>query len=222
MLPLAASQRSTLRVLDNASYHVPLASYGADNSSLARTDCTTASFLSTALVLVAIAHLPANESFIHLDNAAKLFDILDQCGSNLVAHEPSGFVGTETHVAHDLQRAHSFFADQHKVGDLEPIAEGLVRVLEYGPGDMGEPIAVWGALLALPMPLAGWQVVDPRIATARAANAFRPSAGNQISLTGFLIWEHGVELGAGELVDGLGLFAGHSGFPLSVGEYCHG
>ena len=130
---------------------------------------------------------------------------LDQRRADFVRHEPSCFDRTETHVAPDLARAHSLFAGQHQVSDLEPVAERLVRVLKDRAGNDRKPIAVRGALLALPMPLARRQVIDGGIAATRAVNAIGPAAGLQICLAGILIadWKQLVELGRSQLMDGL-------------------
>ena len=159
----------------------------------------------------------ADESFVNFDDAAKLLNVLHEGRSDLVAHEPSGFVGAETHEAHDLQSAHAFLAGEHKVSDAEPIAEGFIRILEDRPGDMGEPIAgLRSAVVTLPMPRIVLQFGDFGPAT-RAADAFWPAATDQISAACVIIREHAFELGGGKLLDRLGLFAGHDGYPLSMG-----
>ena len=86
--------------------------------------CPAAARLAAALIFMAIAALAADESLVNFDNTTKLFDILDQRSS-------SSFVGTEAHLAHDLERAHSFLADQHQASHAVPVAERLVRVLKY-------------------------------------------------------------------------------------------
>jgi hypothetical protein len=213
------SQRIGADVVDHAGYHIALALNGADNGGLASQDATP-TLLARPLVFVLIVAFAADESFVNLDNAAKLLDVLDQGCSDLVAHEPCGLVGTEAHVAHDLKRAHSLFTDQHQVRDLEPIAQWLVRVLEDRAGNVGKAIAVRGTLFALPVPLAGRQVIDRRIATTRATDALGPPAGDQVGLASIFVAnrEHGIELSAGKLWDGLGLFAGHDDFPPDCGR----
>jgi hypothetical protein len=102
-----------------------------------------------------------DESFINLNDAAKLFDVFDQGGSDFVTHKPRGFVRTEAHKAPNLQCAHALFAGEHQMGDPEPITERLIRVLEDGPGDMGKSIAgLRSALVALPVPGVAFQFRD--------------------------------------------------------------
>ncbi len=198
-------------VSEDAGHHSSLAADRADNRSLGRWR-VFASPAALADVLVLI--LPADESLIDLDNAAELFHIaLDQCDADTVAHVPSGFVGAEAHRAHDLQRAHSLLAGEHHVSDAIPVPEGLVGVLEYGSGNDRKPITLRRTGPALPVErLVGRGVVQLDIATTGAMDALRPSAGHQIGFTGFLVGKHRLELGDGQLMNGLGA-AGHDGSP---------
>lgn len=192
-------------VLDHAANNVAFTPYSADNGGLAGTDSAASTLLPAALVLVSVAHLAADESLINLDNAAKLFDVLDQRSPDFMAHEPSGFVGAEAHIAHNLERAHSLFADQHQMGDFEPISERLVCVLEYGSSEVREPIGgIGGALVALPVPRHGRNLPIDRRTAARATDTFRPAAPDKVGATGIFVREHLVELGAGQLMDRLG------------------
>jgi hypothetical protein len=117
-----------------------------------------------------------DESFVDRDNAAKLFNVLHQCNADFVAHLPGGFIGTEAHIAHDLERAHALLAGQHEMNNAVPVPERLVGILEDRADQDGEPVAVRGAFVALPMPFAGAEIIHGRVATARANNAFRPAA----------------------------------------------
>jgi hypothetical protein len=65
------------------------------------------------------------------------------------------------------------------MGDAEPLAERLVRVLKDGARNVREAIAVYLAGLALPV-IAGCQRVNLGIAATRAMNAIRPTARDQI------------------------------------------
>ena len=80
---------------------------------------------------------------------------------------------------------------------------------------MGEPRAVLGALFALPM-RAAFQSIHLGVAAARANNAFRPAAGDQIGDAMLFIGKHALELGAGELVNGLGALGSHRTISLSL------
>lgn len=198
--------------LQNAGHYVALALNGTNDGGLGRDSMFAA---LTALADVFVAVLPADPSLIDFDDTAKLVHVaLDQGGTDFVTHAPSGFYRTKAHVAAQLPCADALLSGEHQVSNFVPVAERLVRVLENGPGDMGEPIAgraSRSAGRALPM-VAGSQRIDLGIATAGAMDALRPAPGHQIGNTIVLGDEHGVELGAGELVDGF-RFTGHGGSP---------
>src|ERR1019366_8796631 len=122
-------------------------------------------------------------SLIDFDDAAEFVHVFFNQGCpNTVAHIPSSFERSEAHVAPELAGAHSFFACQHQVSDLEPVPQGLVRVLENSASNVRETIAgraAGGAGRALPM-VPGSQRIDLRIATAGAMDALRPAASDQI------------------------------------------
>jgi hypothetical protein len=199
-----------VNVLQHAGDDVALARYGTNDRSFGG----RAMLAQTALAIpMLVLVLSADERLVNLDNAAEFFDVLNESGPDLVTHEPRGFVGTEAHVAHDLEGTHSLFAGEHEMRDLEPIAQRLVGVFENRSGDMRKPIAVRGALLALPMPLARFEVIDLGIATARATHAIGPPTGNQIRFTGILVREGRVELRGGHLRHGLRTFC-HGSTPL--------
>lgn len=203
-------------VADDASDDIAFTLYGTDDCGFGgRPMLASAAFAVPMFVLV----FSSDEAFVNLDNAAKLFDVFDQSGSDFVAHEPGGLVATEAHVTHDLQGAHTFLAGKHEVGDLEPVAERLVGVLENGPGKVAEPIAVFCAFFALPMPFTRRQVVDSRVAATRAADALRPSTGYQIGFAGIFVREGRFELGSGHLRDGFGTVC-HDSSP-SIEPYSH-
>src|SRR5260221_196506 len=79
---------------------------------------------------------------LNLDNAAKLFFRLDQRRTDFVAHAVGGFVRAEAHHPLNLKGANAFLAGQHQVNDLEPLSKRLVGVLENGPGNVGEAVAL--------------------------------------------------------------------------------
>src|SRR5450759_172275 len=139
---------------------------------------------------------------INLDDATKFSNVLHKSGSDLVAHEPCGFIRTEAHVAADLQSAHSLLTGEHQVDDLEPVAEIDFGVLENGPRYVREAIrCVRGALVALPVEGVGFQLAGVRSPTAWAMHALRPSFSDQIGTAGFLIRERLIELCRRQLVD---------------------
>ena len=88
------------------------------------------------------------------------------------------------------------------MNDLEPIEEGLVRVLKNSARNVRESIAGWfPAFVALPMPRIALQLSGLDSATARAMDALGPAFADQIGATGFLIGERLIELCCRELVD---------------------
>jgi hypothetical protein len=69
----------------------------------------------------------ADESFIHLNDAAQLIHVhLDKGNANAVAHIPSGLVGAETHRPHDLEGRNAFLAGEHRMGDAIQSRRGLL------------------------------------------------------------------------------------------------
>lgn len=214
------AQGFTLNVLDDAGNDVALATDCADNNRLAFPIALTA-----ALVPMPVARVAADNCFIHFDDPGELLHVLHHCGSDLVAHEPSRFVGAEAHVAVDLKGAHALLADQHQVRDSEPILEGLIRIFKNCSGKTRETIAsiaARSALRTLPMPCPGMQLIDGRIATARTNDALRPSANDQIRFAVVLSLKQSVKLRCGHLMDGLRLLcAGHNDISPSIGELSH-
>jgi hypothetical protein len=209
-------------VFNHARDDVSLAADCASDDRLTRSGTART---VTAAPVVSVPRFAADESFVNLDNAAKLFKIaVRKCGSDPVAHVPSGCVTAEAHDPVNLTRAHSLLAGQHQMSDAKPVAERLIRVLENGPDQDREPITVRGALLALPMPLTRFEVIDLGIAAAWAMHAIRPAAGFQIIFAGIFVGKHRLELGDGQLMDRLRLLAAsscHRTLPMMEG-YCHG
>jgi len=163
----------------------------------------------------------ADESFIDFDNAAELVDVLHKRCSDFMAHEPSGFIGTEAHITIKLQSAHAFLANEHQMNDTIPIAKRFIRVFENRAGDKGEPIAIRSARPTLPMEgLVRRSVIKIGIAATRAMDAIRPAARNKVRATCGLIWEQFFELDRRKLMDWLWLLcSGHEVLPAMEGEW---
>jgi hypothetical protein len=209
-LPNKGFQCGGLNICDNTGNDISLTIDSTDDWSSPGTDTAgstaAAAFLSQCRFFVR----PPNESFIDLDNSAELSDVLHKGNADAVAHIPSGFQRPETHIAPNLPSTYALLAGKHQMNDAIPIEERLVRILENRSGDDGESIAIRRALFALPMPFAGFEVIDLGIAATRAMNAIRPAPRVQVCLASFLIGEHGLELRDGQLVNLFGLFrAGH-------------
>src|SRR6266446_2786732 len=201
-------------VLDNAGDHVALALHSADNGRFAGTDAARSTALAT-LVLVFVLRQSTDESFVNFDNAAKLVNVLHQRDADFVTHHPCSFQRTETHITPKLARADAFLGRQHEMNHAEPVSQRLIRVLKDRARNVREAItALWGALVALPMPGVALQFGGFGSATARAMDAFGPSFANKVSAASILIREHGLKLADGQLMDLLGLLgSGHNGSP---------
>ena len=212
-------ERDLIDAVNDASDDVALALHRTDDGNFK--SVVTTSGGAAALVPMAVLVLAADIGFIDLDDTAELVHVLfDQSGADTVTHVPSGFVGAEAHSPHNLKGAHALFANQHQMGDPIPIPERLIGILEDGPRNKGEPIALWRTCPALPMKrLVGGGVIQFDVSAARTNDSLRPSAGDQMPLAGFLIGESSLELGDCHLVNWLGA-TGHSDLP-SVEGYCH-
>jgi hypothetical protein len=202
-------KRLSICVLDNASNDVALAFDRANDGSLASVAATAlAAFLIPMSVLVASADV----GFINFDDPAELLNVLDHGGSYLMAHEPSSFVGAETHIAEDLEGAHALLADEHKVSDPVPVFERLIRVLKDCAGQVREAVALIRASVALPFELHSGDFIDAGRIAARATDALGPAPHNQISNAIFLGLKQFVELRRRQLVNCFGMFrASHFG-----------
>jgi hypothetical protein len=120
-------------VRENSGNNITLAAYSADNRRLGRGAMLARTALAVPMLVLV---LPADEGLVNLDDTAQLIHVLfDQGCSDFMAHKPSGFDRAEAHIAANLPRTHTLFAGQQEVGDLEPVAERLVGVLEDGPDD---------------------------------------------------------------------------------------
>ena len=97
-----------IHVRDNARNHISLAADGPYDWRFAGAD--SAGSTATTLIPMPVLGQSADESFIDFDDAPELVDVLHEGCSDLMAHEPRGFIGTEPHVAHDLQCTHPFLA----------------------------------------------------------------------------------------------------------------
>jgi|ERR1700674_4806838 len=204
-----------INIVNRASDHVSFALYGTDDRLFAR---SLAAGSAAFLVPMPIPVFAANVGLVHFDDATKFIKVaLGERSPDPVTHVPSGFVRAETHIAINLECAHSLFAGEHQVRDLEPIAERLIRILENRSCDVRETIGrVFRALVALPMPRVALQFRGVFSAAARAADALRPALANKIGAARLFIREKLLELRGGKLVDVL--FGGHGPVPLDLGS----
>jgi hypothetical protein len=205
-LPNEGFQCGGLNICDNTGNDISLATDSTDDDWSSPGTDTAGSTAAAAFIPMSVLCETSDESFIDLDNSAELSDVLHKGNADAVAHIPSGFQRPETHIAPNLPSTYALLAGKHQMNDAIPIAERLIRILENRSGDDGESIAIRRALFALPMPFAGFEVIDLGIAATRAMNAIRPAPRVQVCLASFLIGEHGLELRDGQLVNLFGLF----------------
>ncbi len=107
-LPRESFQCKPIGPLNDTSDDVALTFDGTNNRSLAGVATAPR---SASLVPIPVLVAAADVGFIDLDDAAQFLDVLDHRSSDLVAHEPSGLVAPEAHVAEDLEGAHALVAD---------------------------------------------------------------------------------------------------------------
>lgn len=213
--------RLTCHVLQHAGDNITLALYSTNDRRF---------YVAIALLFipVAVSIFAADKCFVHFNNAAKFFHRLHQRRADFVAHAVCGAIGAEAHLPLNLKGADAFLAGQHQMDNFEPFPERLVGVLKNRARDHRKPIArkaSRSALRALPVPLAGRQVIHGGIATTRAVNAVGPAAGLQISLGRIIVpdWETRLKLAFRHLMHRFGMFC-HCAYPSTstVGGYCHG
>jgi hypothetical protein len=209
-------ERCSLDVRDHARNDVALAADSADDRRFAGTDAAC-SAAAAAFIPMPVFSQAADESFVNLNDPAEFIDIFHERGSDLVAHEPSGFIGTEAHITIELQSAHAFLADEHEMNDAIPLAQRLVRVLENRPGDVGKTVGnTISTVHTFPLESHGFELIDMPASATRATDAIRPSARNEICATRWFIWEQFFELCGRKLVNGLGLLTAGHGALLSL------
>jgi hypothetical protein len=164
------------------------------------------SALTTFLVPMPVFIATVDVGFVNLDDPAEFLDILDHCGPNLMAHEPSSFVAPKAHVTEDLKSAHALLGDQHQVRDSIPVFQRLIRVLKDCAGQVRESIALIRASIALPFELHGRDFIDAHRIATRAADTLGPSPRHQIPDAIILCFKQFVELRHRQLVDCFGVF----------------
>jgi len=199
-------KRISIGILDNASNYVAFPLDCAHYRSFASVAAPT---LPAFLVPMSVLIAPAAVAFINLNDTAELLDVLDHCGFDFVAHEPSGFVRAEAHIAEDLEGAHALLADQHEMRDSIPILQRLIRVLEDCPGQVRESIAFIRAGVALPTKFHCRDRIDLCRAASRAMNALWPAPSYKVADAIFFGFKKFIELRRCQLMNWFG--AGHFG-----------
>jgi hypothetical protein len=203
-------------VIDNARDHVTLAAHSASDNRFAGCGRTG---LEVALNPMPVLGFAADEGFVNFHNAAKLGFRFDQSRADFVAHGMRRTVAAEAHDTLNLEGANSLLAGQHQMGDAEPLAERLVRVLKDRARDMREAITrVRSALVALPLEGHRPDRKDLWIATARANHPIRPAPRYQVRLASIFVRERRFELSDGHLMN-WSRSAGHLASPIYGGQY---
>ena len=190
--------------------------FAADRANDFDLTATRITGTTAALVPMFVLVLPADVSLVHLNDASELVGLVfAETGADTVAHVERSPVAPEAHVAHDLECAHSLLAGQHEVDDLEPVFQGLVRVLEDRSDQNREPIAArLGALGTLPMEGPVSHRINVDIPATRAMDAVGPAPQNEVVFAGILIREHVTKLLICKLF--YRLDAGHIGLPYPM------
>jgi hypothetical protein len=195
---------SGANICDDASHYVAFALHRASNDSFAR--ATRSVRAVEAVVLMTVICLPADKRLIDLDNAHELAEFLvHERGANAVAHAPSGPVGAGPDHPMDLQGANPLLAGEHQMDHAEPLAERVLRVLKDRADQYRKTVgrALHRTGVALPIEGARSMLADFGIATARAHNARRPAASDQIGPASIFTREGRFPLTVRHLMDAL-------------------
>jgi hypothetical protein len=169
--------------IDNLGDNFPGAADRPDDRLLARSRSARSGALK-ALADMPILCEAADESFINLDLAKEhlaLVAVLHR-DADAMAHVPSRLVRTSAEHPVDLVRRHALFRVVHQEGDLEPLDERVFGILEDRPSNDREPIAVLVAGFAEPMERSDLDGPYLGVAAARASDAIRPTALDEICL----------------------------------------
>src|SRR5712691_8085145 len=202
---------------DHSRNDVAFALHGSSHGNLA-VSASSPEVTATSWPFVLVLGLAADPCFVHFNDADQLAEFfIAQRSSDLMAHEPRGLVGAEAHIAHDLQCADTLLAGQHQVNDAEPFAQRFVGVLEDRHDENREPIDLWQAILALPVPRLP-KCPNFVMAATRAIHAIGPAIAHQVGAARIFMRKQRLELGDAKLVNPwlLSLDLIHDR-PLSVG-----
>jgi len=183
-------------VADDARNDRAATGYGAHDDFLAHA-ASAGDFLIPMPVFV----LAADIGLIDLHDAHQAPKLgIDQSSPDAVAHEMRGLIRAEAHHAVDLKRADTFFADQHQIDDLEPLAQADVAVGEDRADSDGKAVTALIASTAKPIEWTSLQFPHPVVPAAGAPDyAIGPAPGLQIRLAGIVSREQHIELFGGHL-----------------------
>src|SRR5690349_19595326 len=164
-------ERRGIRAVDDAGDHAALAADGARDDQLTRGATPT-----RPLAAVLVLGLAADVGLVRFHDAHELAKLgVGKAGADAVAHIVGSAVGAEAHYALHFERGHALLGGHHHVDDPEPVPQAHIRVLENGPDQYREAIAVRRTCLALPMERTSLQLGHLVVAAARAADTFGPA-----------------------------------------------
>src|SRR5689334_9641817 len=147
------------------------------------------------LAAVLVLGLAADVGLVRFHDAHELAKLgVGKAGADAVAHIVGSAVGAEAHYALHFERGHALLGGHHHVDDPEPVPQAHIRVLENGPDQYREAIAVRRTCLALPMERTSLQLGHLVVAAARAADTFGPAPPQKVSLAGVVVREQRLEL----------------------------
>jgi hypothetical protein len=177
-----AIKRTGVGAFDHLANNVPLARDRANDG-----DFTSGSASDiAALESVFVFFFSADIGFIDLNHAKKLYNIfILHRSADSVAHIPCRPVVTASDLPMNLKGTDSFLALRHQVNDLEPSPKRIVGILEHGPTDNREAIAVFTTaifVLAKPMEGTRFERVYLFAVAAWTTNAIGPAQLFQILL----------------------------------------
>jgi hypothetical protein len=190
-----AIKRAGVGAFDHLTNNIALARDRANDGYFTSGSASDIAALERVLVLL----FSADIGFINLDHAKKLYNVLIlHRSADSVAHIPSRPVVTASDLAMNLKGADSLLALRHKVNDLEPSQKRIVGILEHGPTDNGEAIAVFTTtIFVLANPVEGTRfqfIYLLAVIATRTVNAIGPAQFFKIRLASLFGRELGFDL----------------------------
>ncbi len=181
-------QGELVGILDYLRDDISLAGDCTDHGEFPRRSTASCSLLMATSnpPSMSVLGLPTDVGFVHFDYARQLLELpVLHSGADTVTHVPRRPIGTRADGTLNLHGAHPLLALAHEIDHLEPGAERVVSVLEDGPHQWREAVALLATLLALPVPWTG-EFMNFRVPTAWAGDTLRPAQLNQVALAGVL------------------------------------
>jgi hypothetical protein len=188
-----AFERFRRSIFDDLADDVARPANRAYNADLSRTEPARSCMF--ALAFVTISLFPANESFVHFNDAHKLLELrIVHGGAQAMAEIPRRMQrrGLAKKHAPNLTRRNAFLTLQHGVKNLKPYEQWNLRVLEDSSCGHREAVGVSLTTVlvrAFPLPRLIDVVDELALVATRANRTIRPTAHNQEFTTSILSWE---------------------------------